>query len=116
MSTAPNSLIEALEAADMLEIDDLYAWQFSLDNELLARVSAGSAGADSQEQVLLTIDCMDGRSPRQWRFSLAAVMAARFDPENDSWNLHDADGAHRIKCFAAYCGDNTDTDDAEHDA
>lgn len=32
----PTSLIEALQDADMLEIDSLYAWQFDLDTELLA--------------------------------------------------------------------------------
>lgn len=111
MSTAPNSLIEALAAADMLEIDDLHAGDFSLDNELLARLSAGSADADSQQQALLSIDCMDGRTRRQWRFSLAAVLAARFDAASDSWSLSDAAGPHRIKCFAAFCGDNADTDD-----
>ncbi|SDH26005.1 hypothetical protein SAMN05216603_10798 [Pseudomonas benzenivorans] len=110
MSTPPSSLIEALEAADMLEIDDLYAWQFSLDNELLARVSAGTASADSQEQPLLSIECIDGRSHRRWQFSLAAVRAARFDTASDSWSLSDADGPHRIKCFAAFCGDNADDD------
>lgn len=103
MSTTPNSLIEALEAADMLEIDDLYAWQFSLDDDLLARPSA-----DSQEQALLSIECIDGRSHRRWQFSLAAVLAARFDTASDSWSLSGADGAHRIKCFAAFCGDNAD--------
>lgn len=110
MSTPPSSLIEALEAADMLEIDDLHAWQFDLDTELLARVSAGSASADSQQQPLLTIDCIDGRTPRHWRFSLAAVSAARYDAASDSWSLDDAEGPHRIKCFAAFRGDNSDDD------
>lgn len=43
----PTSLIEALQDADMLEIDGLYAWQFDLDTELLAQISAGTAGSDS---------------------------------------------------------------------
>lgn len=113
MSTAHNSLIEALEAADMLEIDDLYAWQFNLDKELLAQVSAGSASADSKDQPLLSIDCADGSARRRWQFSLAAVSAASFDAETDSWHLTDGDAEHRIKCFAAIRGDNLDNDDAE---
>ena len=111
MSTAHNSLIEALEAADMLEIDDLYAWQFNLDKELLAQVSAGSANADSKDQSLLDIDCADGSARRHWQFSLAVVSAARFDAETDSWHLTDGDAEHRIKCFAAIRGDNLDSDD-----
>jgi hypothetical protein len=113
MSTSHNSLIDALEGADMLEIDGLHAWQFSLDNELLAQVSAGSAGADSNEQTLLTIECIDGRVQRKWQFSLAAVMAARFDAQSDSWLLADAAQQHRIHCFDAIRGSN---DEAEADA
>ncbi|MCG4454584.1 MULTISPECIES: DUF5629 family protein [unclassified Pseudomonas] len=113
MSTTHSSLIEALEAADMLEIDDLYAWQFNLDKELLAQVSAGSAGADSKNQPLLSIDCVDGSARRHWQFSLAAVSAASFDAETDSWHLSDGDAEHRIKCYAAISGDNLDSDDAE---
>lgn len=111
MSTTHNSLIEALEAADMLEIDDLYAWQFNLDKELLAQVSAGSASADSKDQPLLSIDCVDGSARRHWQFSLAVVRAARFDDETDSWLLSDDSTEHRIKCFAAISGDNLDSDD-----
>jgi len=39
---------------------------------------------------------------------LAAVRAARFDTASDSWSLSDADGPHRIRCYAAFCGDNAD--------
>ncbi|NQD93206.1 DUF5629 family protein [Pseudomonas sp. CrR25] len=106
MSTPHSSLVEALENADMLEIDGLYAWQFSLDSELLAQVSAGSADAGSQERPLLRIDCIDGRERRHWQFSLAAVTAASFDAPNDSWNLSDGETLHRLKCFTAINGDN----------
>ncbi|MNF28608.1 hypothetical protein D3C84_92930 [compost metagenome] len=115
MSTTHSSLIEALEAADMLEIDDLYAWQFNLDKELLARVSAGSASADSQDQPLLSIDCVDGSARRHWQFSLAAVSTARFEAESDSWRLSDGSAEHRIKCFAAISADNLDSDDDSDD-
>ncbi|MCY1523561.1 hypothetical protein D9M68_584650 [compost metagenome] len=108
MSTSHNSLIEALEAADMVEIDDLYAWQFSLDKELLAQVSAGSASADSKDQPLLSIDCIDGSTRRQWQFSLAAVTAASFDSARESWSLSAGSEQHWIKCLAAISADNSD--------
>ncbi len=116
MSTSHNSLIDALEGADMLEIDGLHAWQFSLDNDLLAQVSAGSAGADSNDQPLLSIECIDGREQRKWQFSLAAVMAARFDSQSDSWLLADGEQQHRIHCFDAIRGSNDDEADANNDA
>ncbi|MBS7664090.1 DUF5629 family protein [Pseudomonas lalucatii] len=106
-----NSLIDALQAADMLEIDGLYAWQFSLDNELLAQVSAGSADADSQQKPLLKADGLDGSTRRHWQFSLAAVLAARFDPEGDCWRLSEGEQRHLIKCFAAISADNAQDDD-----
>ena len=113
MSTAHSSLIEALEAADMLEIDDLHAWQFSLDKELLAQVSAGSADASSQTQTLLRGECMDGRARRHWQFSLAAVLAANFDSASETWQLADQDGPHRLRCFDAISADNSDEDEAD---
>lgn len=65
----PTSLIEALQDADMLEIDGLYAWQFDLDTELLAQISAGTAGSDSAAKPLLQVHCIDGRERRLWKFS-----------------------------------------------
>ncbi|MDH1265513.1 DUF5629 family protein [Pseudomonas sp. GD03944] len=111
MSTSPHSLIEALVTTDMLEIDGLHAWQFSVDNELLAQVSAGSANADSQNRPLLQIECIDGRERRHWQFSLAAVSAARFDAASDTWHLAGQDAEHQLKCFAAISADNSDEPD-----
>ena len=111
MSTPPNSLIDALATTDMLEIDGLHAWQFNVDNELLAQVSAGSADAGSQDLPLLRIECMDGREQRRWQFSLAAVTAARFDAASDSWQLAGQDTEHQLKCFAAISADNSDAPD-----
>lgn len=90
MSTAPSNLIEALDAADMLEIDGLHAWQFSLDDERLH------------------IECMDGRQRRHWQFSRAAVLAATFDSADESWQLSDEQGPHRLMCFAALGADDGD--------
>ncbi|NRH28649.1 MULTISPECIES: DUF5629 family protein [Pseudomonas] len=111
MSVTHNSLIEALASADMLEIDGLYAWQFNLDNELLAQVSAGSASSDSQNQPLLTLECIDGRDRRHWSFSLSQISAAKFDGQTDSWTISNGEGEHHLKCFAAISGNNDDDDD-----
>ncbi|MFP6849931.1 MAG: DUF5629 family protein [Pseudomonas sp.] len=115
MSTTPHDLISALSHADMLEIDDLHAWQFQLDNEQLAQHLAGSQTPG--DAPLLSIECMDGRALRKWHFSLAQVVAARFDGEADAWRVNGNAGTHLIKCFAAVSGDNSDLpDDASNDA
>ena len=114
MSTTPHDLISALSGADMLEIDGLHAWQFNLDTEQLAQHQAGSAPAG--DIPLLSIECMDGRALRKWHFSLAQVIAARFDGEADAWGINGAADSHLIKCFAAVSGDNSDLpEDASND-
>ncbi|MGB4072314.1 DUF5629 family protein [Pseudomonas sp.] len=116
MSTTPHDLISALSHADMLEIDGLHAWQFSLDAEQLARHQADS-NPGTTDTPLLSIECMDGRALRKWQFSLAQVVAARFDGEADAWSISGAATPHLIKCFAAVSGDNADQpDDASNDA
>jgi hypothetical protein len=112
MTTPPATLLAALESADMLEVDGLHAWQFSLDTELLAQLSAGSADADSPQQTLLSIECMDGRVARRWQFSLAAVQAASFDAATDSWSLENDQATHQLKCFSAISADNSTADSA----
>lgn len=115
MNTTPHDLISALNHADMLEIDGLHAWQFSLNAEQLAQHQAGSQAAS--DAPLLSIECMDGRALRKWHFSLAQIIAARFDGEADAWRLNDTAGPHLIKCFAAVSGDNSDQpEDASNDA
>ncbi|QMV64400.1 DUF5629 family protein [Pseudomonas berkeleyensis] len=99
------TLIEALQGADMLEIDGLHAWQFELDDDLLQQPDADAT------QPLLWIECIDGRTTRRWQFSLSAVRAARHDASSDAWTLDDAHGTHQLKCFAAFRGDNLDDED-----
>lgn len=105
------TLLQALQSTDMLEIDELYAWQFSLEPDLLAQLTDASVGPDNHDQVLLSIECIDGRAQRRWQFSLAEVLAASFDAASDSWGLSTDGTAHRIKCFAAISGDNADADE-----
>jgi len=104
MTGTPNSLLEALQSADMLLINDLHAWQFSLEPGALALAQA-AAGA---ELPLLKVECMDGRTRRVWTFSVAAVLVARLDPSSQCWTLHDSNGEQRIHCLDAISATNDD--------
>ena len=47
------SLLDILQSTDMLEINGLHAWEFTLAPEILAAVMAGQSG--DGEQLLLQI-------------------------------------------------------------
>src|SRR3990167_427233 len=57
------SLLDVLQSTDMLEINGLHAWEFVLvPHALVAAQAALAAGQDgAAEQLLLQIECMDGR-------------------------------------------------------
>lgn len=92
MTTTPDTLLTALQASTMLEIDGLHAWEFSLGEEL-------------------NIECMDGRERKVWRFSKAQIDAAVFDQSLQSWVINDGSADHRIICLDAF----TPSDDDESD-
>lgn len=102
MTDTPDLLAE-LQNADMLLIDDLHAWQFSLAEEATG------------DQPLLTVECMDGRTRRVWVFSAAAVAAAARDAANGSWSLADSAGTHTLVCLGATVGSNDDAEDGDED-
>lgn len=104
MTGTPNSLLEALQSADMLLINDLHAWQFSLEPAalVLAQAAAGLA------LPLLKVECMDGRTRRVWSFSVEAVLAAQLDQPSQCWTLHDSSGEQRISCLDAISASNDD--------
>jgi hypothetical protein len=81
MTDTPATLLAALEAAQMLEIDGLHAFDFVLGDEL-------------------RIESMDGRERKVWRFSQAQVQAATFDGDLQSWVINDSSADHRILCIA----------------
>lgn len=95
--TAATHLLTALESCDMLEIDGLHAFDFSLD-----------------EQQLL-IECMDGRASKRWTFSLAQVQAATFDDTLQSWTISGDSGEHRLVCMSAFSARN-DEEPTDEDA
>lgn len=87
-----STLLQALRGSDMVEIDGLYAWQFSLTPDA---------------PIALSIECMDGKELRRWQFTLAQLEAATEDTEN-AWHLSNELGEYRIQCFNAICASNDD--------
>ncbi len=75
----------------MLLIDGLHAFDFTFDAEGLS------------------IECIDGREHRRWRFSLEQVAAAT--AEGEQWRLSDSQGEHRLVCMDALRAPEEDEDD-----
>lgn len=96
MTAVTDTLPNALENCDMLEIDGLHAFDFSLD-----------------EDDNLHIECMDGRAAKRWAFSMAQIQAATFDPTLQSWLITGDSGEHRLVCMAAIGGH--DDEEEEHE-
>ena len=111
MTGTPNSLLEALQSADMLLVNDLHAWQFSLEPAALALVHA----AAGLELPLLKVECMDGRTRRVWTFSVAAVLAAQLNSQSHCWTVHDSNGEQRISCLDAISASNDDDGEEQAD-
>ena len=90
-----NTLTTVLVTSDMLEIDGLHAFDFSLDAQKLL------------------ITAMDGRAEKRWSFSLEQVQAGTFDDALQSWTLVGDSGEHRLICLSAFTGNNEDEDDTD---
>ena len=98
MTAVTDTLLNALEHCDMLEIDGLHAFDFSLDED------------DS-----LHIECMDGRAAKRWAFSMDQLNAATFDPDLQSWLITGDSGEHRLVLMDAF-GGGDDEDETNEDA
>ena len=98
MTASTDTLLNALEHGDMLEIDGLHAFDFSLD-----------------EDDNLHIECMDGRAAKRWAFSMAQINAATFDPTLQSWLITGDSGEHRLVLMEAF-GGGDDQDETNEDA
>jgi hypothetical protein len=99
MTAVTDTLLNVLEHCDMVEIDGLHAFEFSLD-----------------EFDNLHIECMDGRAARHWEFTPVQIQAASFDATLQSWLIKGDSGEHRLVCMTAFRGDNDDGDEAPTDA
>ncbi|AWM91995.1 hypothetical protein DJ564_14785 [Pseudomonas sp. 31-12] len=98
MTAVADTLINALEHCDMLEIDGLHAFDFSLD-----------------EDDNLHIECMDGRALKRWEFSIAQITAATFDTALKSWIITGDSGEHRLVPMEAF-GGGEDEEEGNEDA
>jgi hypothetical protein len=97
MTAVTDTLLNALENCDMLEIDGLHAFDFFLDE------------ANNN----LHIECMNGRELEHWEFTKVEIDAATFDPTLQSWLITGGSGEHRLVCMAAIGGH--DDEEEEHE-
>lgn len=106
MQTETPYLLDQLEAADMLEVDALHAWQFELNEAVLDQADAAAeAGLPfASDDTVVTITSIDGRERRVWRFSYNQVMEAEYVDAQDAWLLDG--GTHRLRCLAAISVDD----------
>jgi hypothetical protein len=102
MSTQPRYLLDELESADMLEVDGLHAWQFTLNDDLLDRAEAAANACEpfASEEVVVRIESIDGRERRQWSFSYNSVMEALYSEDEQCWSLGSAPQT-RLRCLGA---------------
>ena len=96
MTTNPTTMSAALKDATMLEIDGLHAWDFFLGD-------------------FLTLECMDGRERKTWRFTMEQVNAATFDEAQQCWLITDGTNEHRMKCLEASTPTKDDEEDVQED-
>jgi len=90
MSDSNQTLRAALETSDMVEIDGLHAFEFSIDDKGLL------------------IEVMDGRVSKRWSFTPEQVDAAVYDEHLQSWTLTGDSGEHRLICLSALSASNDD--------
>ena len=102
-------LLDELETADMLEVDGLHAWQFSLDEELLDRAEAAALAGEpfASDETVVRIELLDGRERRHWAFSYNDVMEAVYYADEQSWTIGAATQT-RIRCLGAITASNGD--------
>lgn len=91
--TTVMTLLEALRGADMLLIDTLHAFDFTLD-----------------ETGGLRLECMDGRELKRWTFTPAQVAAAAPQAEENTFVLESASGPARLTCLEAFSAMPDDDD------
>jgi hypothetical protein len=109
MPTEERYLLDELQTADMLEIDGLHAFEFTLNEELLDQAEAAAEAGQpfASDEVLVRILCLDGREKRHWQFSYNSVMEAEFDEADACWVLGDAP-SHRLQCLGAISAEGDD--------
>ncbi|WP_028696286.1 DUF5629 family protein [Pseudomonas cremoricolorata] len=87
------TLLDALHTCDMLLIDGLHCFDFTLDD----------AG--------LRAECMDGRQLRRWQFSAEQLAAAQ--GQGDQWRVSAVETEHLLICMSALRAPEDEEDDDE---
>ncbi|WP_181298433.1 DUF5629 family protein [Pseudomonas sp. Q2-TVG4-2] len=102
MPTETRYLLDELETADMLEVDGLHAWQFTLNDELLDRAEAAAIAGEpfASDDIVVRIESIDGRERRHWTFSYNSVMEAQYLEDKQHWVLGGSPQT-RIRCLGA---------------
>lgn len=90
------TLLSILQTPNMLEIDGLHAFDYSITDEQLK------------------IEAVEGRDRKIWKFTIAQVEAATFDAQLQSWVLANDDGDHRLVYIDAFTPNNNDDDVEEN--
>ena len=99
MTAVTDTLLDTLETCDMLIIDKLHAFGFSLD-----------------EQDQLHVECMNGRKLVHWRFTPAQMQAAIFDKATNHWIITSDSGDHHLECVEATSGHDDEDDEDDENA
>lgn len=109
MPTETRYLLDELETADMLEVDGLHAWQFTLNEELLDRAEAAAIASEpfASEDIVVRIDSLDGRERRHWAFSYNSVMEAQLNEDEQYWTIGEAPQT-RLRCLGAIIASGDD--------
>ncbi|WPO98660.1 DUF5629 family protein [Pseudomonas sp. HR96] len=91
------SLTTELQTANLLLIDGLHAFDFTLTD----------AG--------LTLEAMDGRQLKRWAFSPEQLTAAQRNGAGDGWQLAGPDGTHQLLCLNAFSASDDEDEDSAVD-
>src|SRR5690606_25742017 len=90
------TLIDALEQADMLEVEGLHAFEFDLYE------------VEADDDIEVEIRAMEGKQQICWAFSRAELLAARYDEGQDLWGVSQDGKEYWVRRNAACTGEGED--------
>lgn len=90
------TLIDALEQADMLEVEGLHAFEFDLYE------------VEADDDIELEIRAQEGKQQLCWAFNHAELLAARYDEEQDLWVVTREGKEYWVRCYDAYGAEGDD--------
>lgn len=90
------TLIDALEQADMLEVEGLHAFEFDLYE------------VEVDDDIEVEIRAMEGKQQVCWAFSRAELLAARYDEGQDLWVVTQDGKEYWVRCHEAFTAEGED--------